>query len=304
MESCELPAVDPHSDVCQMLSCLPEKFVVDFANGIDIVRDHVRVQQDRTGFFSRLYDGFTGQGSRRQAAVNANLAAGVEGALLWLTELTGSVARSNLALSRVNERLASMQDAVIRLAHHSADTRSQIEDLSRSLHARLDGVSEALTRLAAEHGAAQQVDWVFNKWAAGRFAPLSCVGRCYAVLEELRWGAFGDLCRTGGDPMLRQRLLDDLANRAVKQLAADQGLAGMQDRSPIHTWLAPPGGTAAMPDADEALAYLGNWATPDMHPFVFSSSQRPDSLPVALPRICSPVRVAEALVSEVFEEAR
>lgn len=28
--------------VCQVLTCLPEKFVVDFANGIDVAQEHIR----------------------------------------------------------------------------------------------------------------------------------------------------------------------------------------------------------------------------------------------------------------------
>ena len=75
--------ITPDSPVCQILSSLPEKFVVDFANGIDVTSDHLRVQRERTGVFARLYDGFTGQGARRNAAIQASLADGVEASLKW-----------------------------------------------------------------------------------------------------------------------------------------------------------------------------------------------------------------------------
>ncbi len=39
--------------VCQVLTCLPEKFVVDFANGIDVAQEHIRTAGERT-FFRRL----------------------------------------------------------------------------------------------------------------------------------------------------------------------------------------------------------------------------------------------------------
>lgn len=32
--------------VCQVLTCLPEKFVVDFANGIDVAQEHIRTAGD------------------------------------------------------------------------------------------------------------------------------------------------------------------------------------------------------------------------------------------------------------------
>lgn len=47
--------------VCQVLTCLPEKFVVDFANGIDVAQEHIRTAGERT-FFRRLKEGLTGEG--------------------------------------------------------------------------------------------------------------------------------------------------------------------------------------------------------------------------------------------------
>ena len=62
--------------VCQVLTCLPEKFVVDFANGIDVAQEHIRTAGERT-FFRRLKEGLTGEGAARQNAINALLAQGV-----------------------------------------------------------------------------------------------------------------------------------------------------------------------------------------------------------------------------------
>lgn len=83
--------------VCQVLTCLPEKFVVDFANGIDVAQEHIRTAVERT-FFRRLKEGLTGEGAARQNAINASLAQGVEASLRWLTELTTSLATTNYAI--------------------------------------------------------------------------------------------------------------------------------------------------------------------------------------------------------------
>ncbi|HDX9480030.1 TPA: diguanylate cyclase regulator RdcB family protein, partial [Escherichia coli] len=84
--------------VCQVLTCLPEKFVVDFANGIDVAQEHIRTARERT-FFRRLKEGLTGEGAARQNAINASLAQGVEASLRWLTELTTSLATTNYAIT-------------------------------------------------------------------------------------------------------------------------------------------------------------------------------------------------------------
>ncbi|MBE0472304.1 MAG: hypothetical protein IBX55_22695, partial [Methyloprofundus sp.] len=60
------------SDLVKAFPALKEKFVVDFANGIDVVNDFSRVQNQRQGFFNRMVDGFTGQSRRRQDQINAN----------------------------------------------------------------------------------------------------------------------------------------------------------------------------------------------------------------------------------------
>lgn len=86
--------------VCQVLTCLPEKFVVDFANGIDVAQEHIRTAGERT-FFRRLKEGLTGEGAARQNAINASVAQGLEASLRWLTELTTSLATTNYAITRV-----------------------------------------------------------------------------------------------------------------------------------------------------------------------------------------------------------
>lgn len=304
MSESDMPPINSQSEICQILSCLPEKFVVDFANGIDVARDHIRIQNNRTGFTARLYDGFTGQGSRRQAEINSSLADGVEGTLVWLTELTNSVAHSNLALARVSERLASIQSAIARLANYSAETQTQIENLSQRIHSRMDHFSAQLVRVAAEQRAEQQLTRVFNKWAAGKFATFSSAARCYAALEELRWGAFGDFCRTTEDRIARNSFLEDLTNRALEQMRTDAGLTTATTRMPIDAWLTAPTTRETITDAPEALAYLGNWSIFDLQPFVYTVSQRPLELPLGLPRMCSAERISRAMVEEVFTQEK
>ncbi len=286
-------------DLTQILSCLPEKFVVDFANGIDVAQDHIRVQRNRTGYFNRIYDGFTGQGVQRQIEINASLTDGVDGALKWLTELTGSIAKSNYAIVKVNERIGTLLRDVTSLMHYSADTRRQLEDLSSSLNARCNLLALDLARVDFEQRAERQLEQVFNKWAAGKLGAFSIAGRCYATIEELYWGDFGDFCRTHNN-RVRQGFIDDLIHRAMWQLSIDSN-ESINQRVSTHHWLAPPANQKFGNDTREALAYLGDWSKPEYQPFVFTTSQFPEELPLALPRICESERIAKALVTEIFD---
>lgn len=289
-------------DLTQTLSCLPEKFVVDFANGIDVVKDHIRVQQNRTGFFNRFYDGFVGQGAQRQIEINASLADGVDGALKWLTELTGSVAKSNYAIIKINARIGTILSNVTTLVDYSADTRRQLENLSNSLNARCDLLEKELARVDFEQRAGRQLEQVFNKWAAGKLGVFSIVGRCYATIEELYWGDFGDFCRSRNDnDRVRQEFVDDLIHRAMYQLSIDINNESSNQRISIDRWLVQPTGQKIGDNAREALAYLGDWSEPESHPFVFTTSQCPEVYPLALPRNCGSERIVKALITEIFD---
>lgn len=289
--------ISTNSEICQVLTCLPEKFVVDFANGIDVARDHLRGQNNRGDFFARCYDGFTGQSARRQAQINASLIDGVEASLNWLTDLSGSLAHSNLAIAQVNDRVSALKLDMAKIANYSADTRQQLNILAERLGERCHVTEQEIARIDFIQRAQLNLDQVFNKWKAGRYRSFSLSGRCYAALEELRWGDFGDFCRSQLEAQ-SQKFIDDLKNRAIAQLAHDAASAASA-RLDTRQWLARPSGRI-LPDADEALAYMGNWFDQENHPFVFSTSQSPAQLPLEVPRLSSAERVTEALVSEVF----
>ncbi|ENZ4335845.1 diguanylate cyclase regulator RdcB family protein, partial [Escherichia coli] len=99
---------------------------------IDVAQEHIRTAGERT-FFRRLKEGLTGEGAARNA-INASLAQGVEASLRWLTELTTSLASTNYAITRVNDRVSSLVSDTARLAHYSADTREQLLTLADHVH--------------------------------------------------------------------------------------------------------------------------------------------------------------------------
>ena len=294
--------INQSDEICKVLTCLPEKFIVDFANGIDVTQDHLRVQRSRGGIFPRLCDTLTGKSKRRQDEVNANLAQGVEGALTWLTELTSSVAKSNLALAQVNDRVNALKEDTARLAHYSADTRKRLEILATKLNERCQKVEAELQRVDFTQRAALNLDEVFNRWKAGHFQHFSLAGRCYAALEELYWKDFGDFCRAHSESNRAVKFQEDLRNRLVIQLAADSGQKP-SGRLAMDEWLLQPQGRGVLADAQAALAYLGDAASVERQPFIFTVSQSPEKMPLEIPRLSSAERLGGALVNEIFGAA-
>lgn len=171
-----------------LFTCLPEKFVVDFANGIDVLRERQRHMSTRTALFDRLYDGFTGKAAQHQAEINASLTDSVEGALDWLVDLTQSLAKSNRAIYQVQLRVNGLKHDLATVANYSADTRYALERLAQHLGDRCNALELKVAQIDSTQRAQLHLDSMMGKWGAGRFAGLSLTGRCYAVLEELRWG--------------------------------------------------------------------------------------------------------------------
>lgn len=295
-------AITPDSEICQILTCLPEKFVVDFANGIDVARERQRFMAKRDGFFARLYDGFTGQGDRNQAEINASLTDGVEGALSWLKDLSESLAKSNHAIVQVNARVNALKHDVATLVDFSIESRQAIDMLSQRLDERCDELDRNVARIDRLQQAHLHLDDVFGKWGAGRFNMFTLSGRCYVALEELRWGAFGDYCQTVSGRE-RQKQLERLANRAIIQMNKDAGISQGERIATRDRWLARPAGGVVAADGEDAIRYLGDWADPHSTPFAFAASQTPEELPLHLPRIIGAPRVTEAMISELFLEA-
>ncbi len=251
--------------VCQVLTCLPEKFVVDFANGIDVAQEHIRTAGERT-FFRRLKEGLTGEGAARQNAINASLAQGVEASLRWLTEMTTSLATTNYAITRVNDRVSSLVSDTARLAHYSADTREQLLTLADQVHHKLNHLEEKLHRVDQVQRAQLHLEQIFSWWSAGRYASFSPAGRCYVALEELRWGAFGDVIRQGETGQVNQ-LLDILRHKALTQMAQESGGSATVRLNTLD-WLGGQGREQADNEWHDAINWLGDWCSEEQHPVI------------------------------------
>ncbi len=288
-------------DLAESLDILPmlaDKFVVDFVNGIHVTNDHIRVQKQRTGFFSRLADSVTGSSAARQAEINANLANGVESSLKWLGELSESLAQSNYAIVCVNNRLNDLKHDVAKIAHYSADTRQLLNALSVKMAERCDRLEHEVARIDFVQRVQINIEHVFSKWGAGKYQHLSLANRCYAALEELHWGAFGDFYRSNASEYDKQRLLEIAKNKAIDQLSKDVNVTCVT-RLEAHDWLTMPSSPNAATFMD-ALTYLGDAANDVQQPFIYSATQQPQQLPLRMPRLCSADRLGEALLHEVF----
>lgn len=282
-------------DTLDILPMLTDKFTVDFANSIDVTNDHIRTQKQQTGFAARFMGALTGTSAKRQTEINISLATGVEASLKWLTELSESLAQSNYAIICVSNRLETLTQSVAQVANYSADTREQLKQVSAHFAERCHIMEDKITYLMMQ----DSLDQVFTKWQAGRYNDLPYAGRCYAALEELRWGEFGDYQRSHIDSTAKQKSIDNLRNRVIAQLRSDTQREPLQ-RCDTRDWLIASKQTRS-DHLHDAMAYLGDAANDVQHPFIYSATQQPQQLPLRMPRISSIERLSDAMLGEVFQ---
>lgn len=144
--------------------------------------------------------------------------------------------------------------------------------------------------------AGEQSEQIFTRWRAGAYNAWSLPGRCFIVLEELRWGAFGDACRLGR-PQAVALLLGDLRVKATQHLAESINAARPRVTITISGLPLRPFRRAG---SMLILSWLGKWSTADKQPVCWSVTQRWRTVALGMPRLCSAQRLAGAMVEEIF----
>jgi len=287
--------------ICQTLRCLPQKFLVDFVNGIEVARDNRTIQIQRSGsIFQRMYDGFSGQGTRRQGQINDSVIDTLDSSLQWLNDLSRELAQSNLAICKVNERVSDLVQQVSHLADVSFATREQLQKLTQTLCVRMHDMERRVQQVEMQQAAGIHLDSVFAKWAAGKFSDVSASARYYAALQELWWGDFGD-CFRSCEKSRSTELLGTLMNKGITQLAQDVGIRPTDVCNTREIWLQAPPRDSHNDDMGQALAWLASDRSVDVSPFtVCVTRELSRQWPRQVPLLTTADRLVRAMTQEVF----
>jgi hypothetical protein len=278
------------------LECISEKFVVDFASGIDVARDPWRSQQSKA-FYQRLKEELSWQHPLRQWMQTGALQESLEVSLAWLGLLTGTLAKSHLAASQIYDRISQMEGASSRVAYYSAEGREQLHQLMQQLEQRVHKVETQLQGIDLSRQGTVHCEQVFSRWRAGQYFAFSPAGRAYVALQELRWGAFGDALRLCRAEQAAQ-LLEFAREMTIRSLAEEVN-ASPRTRHYYHEWLTTPSVPGLMEHKD-ALVWLGNGSDSDREPVSYSVTQSWQGIALGMPRICSAMRLGSALVDEIL----
>lgn len=287
--------ISKDSDVCKALPCIIEKSLVDYVNSIDVTQDHIRHQKDRNSFRSRIFDGFTGNSARRQNLINISLQDAIENSIPLIRKISEDLEINSYALGNVYDEVARLKLGVNEI---SEDIYSELDDLSKELDERISSLQAEITRIDVTQQANLNLNRTFSKWKAGRLSVYSPAGRCYAVTEELRWGAFGDYCRNHAGRG-RDKFIEQAIDMATIQLAEDARVSITSRVSTYDNWLSSQN-NSEHDDFHDGLAYLADEFDELSSPFISTVTQKLPERLVRVPLIANASRVAEAVIYEVF----
>ncbi len=242
---------------------LKEKVLVDFINGIEVIDDHIRVQEKTNEkFFGRVWSDLTGESHARQHTINQHVNHSLNAISDWLQFLQTAQIESDLAITKIGDKLAETRAGVMRLNAKHNELAKQVDLLMidfDKLENRFDQLTVKLRQVDAGRLASQHLEAVFDKWQAGRFNHYPVMIRLYFVFDELYWGDFGNYCRKYDLEHEIKRLIQQVKDKALIQLNQDLQVTNAVAKA----WQTELSNEVQNLSADyqELLAYLTNDAT-------------------------------------------
>ncbi len=203
----------------------------------------------------------------------------------------------HLALTRMADKLIVLRQQTNPRVQQIPGLSQRYDELSLNFVQRAAYKEKALSQRGLMVQAGNHSEQIFTRWRAGNYDGWSLAGRCYIVLEELRWGAFGDACRLANADVAAM-LKDNLRSMAADYLA--QGIdASPSTRHFYHQWLTTSAAHGSM-DYKELLGWLGDWSQADRYPVSWSVTQNWQTVALGMPRLYSAKRLVDGMVEEIF----
>lgn len=263
----------PFNQLTQEHPQLTEKALIDFVNGIEVIDDHIRFRETiNQGFAGRLWNDLTGQSHLRQQTIDQHVSGSLNAISNWLQFLQHTQIESDLAYSKVSEKLAETRAGVMRLNAKHNELAQQVNSLISDFE-RLDDkyihITKKVTQVDDGRLATQHLEAVFDKWQAGRLNHYPVMIRLYFVFDELYWGEFGNYCRKYNLEHEINRLIQQAKDKAVIQLKNDLKI---EDETTVWAWreqLAAEMQTLPS-DYQQVLAYLTDDASADSMPMLWA----------------------------------
>lgn len=169
------------------LECIHPKFMVDLVQGVDVAR-HPHLGPQQLQFRERLTQEIMTHTRLRPWAMAGMLNENAALRLGLAEKLAGMLDPGHLALTLMADKLNTLRQQAHLRAQPSPGLPEQYAELSSHFTQRAVYKEKALTQRGLTVQAGEHSEQIFTRWRAGHYDGWSLAGRCFIVLEELRWG--------------------------------------------------------------------------------------------------------------------
>ena len=242
------------SEIKSIFPYVTDKAIIDFVNGLSTAKELNTVQQHRLSLQQRIFDNLSGKSAIRQTNINDHILSGLETCRGLFQELSKDIEHHGVALLTLESSIQNLEKHLIKTINFAADFKDEFNAFALETQKGLDEIKHELNMQKRLTLAEQQMTRLMDKWAAGGLNQLSPIGRCYAVLDALYWGAFGNLVRLNNTQTAE--FLDNLQDKLIIRLQEDLGIERDQDLM-RDEWLKLP--ENADQSLQDLLAYQGDW---------------------------------------------
>lgn len=278
------------------LACINEKFIVDFALGIGMVRQPRHTLQSKS-FYENLRSQLIAQYQDVQRGLESVFTPHSRTTISWLMEFMTRLEPGYLATRLVREKLLQLEQTATFTSAGSFDGHLLPDKLQTQLAFKLEQIESQLQSINLVERGRKHYEQILTHWEHGNYYPFSPAGRCYVALQELYWGEFGEAIILADD-VQKTRLIEEVRERVIGKLA-DETRASSHTRHYYHEWLTTPTSERAL-EYKEVLAWLGDTCHIEQHPVSYSVTQTWRSISLGMPRICSAMRLGGAMVDELL----
>ena len=199
---------------------LSAKALVDLVNGVDVVRDHLRVSEKSDAKFSnRFLAAITGETQARLTRVSAMLLESVEATTDWLKDIEASLAGNDLAVGIVARYLHTLDR---RLDSANIELRETLHVATTRFEQKYEALEGRVLSVEGENAANLHLNLIFARWSDDKCYGYPPISVALSVASELWWGDFGSYVRAETSTKKRNDFLE-IAQLKLAELVALAG---------------------------------------------------------------------------------
>jgi hypothetical protein len=223
-----------------------EKLILDLVNGVGVVaKDLNEASKSKEKGHSRIWDGLSGNGKKRQNLVNENIIEGLKATSLWLQDHSRHLSRIDLRMRDIADELYKTQDEVIKKFGNVDIRIEQLESFQQNSIERFNKLEDRITKEEAYTHIDKEVEKIGN-------LKLPLALEIFTVMDNLSSGKAGLYHALETDNIEKNEFQDHITHKIKNRLSPSEKKSFI-DHVSLHEEI-----KRLEPIEQKAIAFIGS----------------------------------------------